>query len=135
MASVGRGELKASTSRARCIDHKEERLVRYGARESLASAQAEADPHDPARAASVIRSAASIPICPVKFAPNGSGWVPATASSASCAGRGHYDLSDPVRRSGILRKAGALVDVRWTSTRHAAAFRRGTKSTTVKRAR
>jgi guanosine-3',5'-bis(diphosphate) 3'-pyrophosphohydrolase len=75
MASVGRGELKASdVARAMYPDYKEERLVRYGARKTLASKLKLQSPH-PARVASVIPVRGINSELPVKFAPNG-GAVP-----------------------------------------------------------
>jgi RelA/SpoT family (p)ppGpp synthetase len=76
MASVGRGEIKASdVARAMYPDYKEERLVRYGAKKGLAAKlKTQAPPH-PARAASVIPVRGINSDLPVKFAPNG-GAVP-----------------------------------------------------------
>src|SRR6266436_6639976 len=76
MASVGRGELKASdVARAMYPDYKEERMVRYGAKKSLAvKLKLKAAPH-PARSASVIPVRGINSDLPVKFAPNG-GAVP-----------------------------------------------------------
>ena len=76
MASVGRGELKASdVARAMYPDYKEERMVRYGARKGfVAKLKLQARPH-PARAASVIPVRGINSDLPVKFAPNG-GAVP-----------------------------------------------------------
>ncbi|MBR0796166.1 bifunctional (p)ppGpp synthetase/guanosine-3',5'-bis(diphosphate) 3'-pyrophosphohydrolase [Bradyrhizobium jicamae] len=76
MASVGRGEIKASdVARAMYPDYKEERLVRYGAKKGLAAKlKTQATPH-PARAASVIPVRGINSELPVKFAPNG-GAVP-----------------------------------------------------------
>jgi RelA/SpoT family (p)ppGpp synthetase len=74
MASVGRGELKASdVARAMYPDYREERMVRYGAKKSLA-AKMQSAPH-PARAASVIPVRGINSDLPLKFAPNG-GAVP-----------------------------------------------------------
>src|SRR5260370_30506777 len=76
MASVGRGELKASdVARAMYPDYKEERLVRYGARKTLAAKLKSQSPPHPARAASVIPVRGINSDLPVKFAPNG-GAVP-----------------------------------------------------------
>src|SRR3954468_21718567 len=77
MASVGRGELKASdVARAMYPDYKEERMVRYGAKKSLAvKLKLKAAPAHPARAASVIPVRGINSDLPVKFAPNG-GAVP-----------------------------------------------------------
>jgi GTP diphosphokinase / guanosine-3',5'-bis(diphosphate) 3'-diphosphatase len=76
MASVGRGELKASdVARAMYPDYKEERMVRYGAKKGLvAKLKLQSTPH-PARAASVIPVRGINSDLPVKFAPNG-GAVP-----------------------------------------------------------
>ncbi len=77
MASVGRGELKASdVARAMYPDYKEERLVKYGAKKSLAvKLKLKAEPPHPARSASVIPVRGINSDLPVKFAPNG-GAVP-----------------------------------------------------------
>ena len=76
MASVGRGELKASdVARAMYPDYKEERMVRYGAKKGLvAKLKLQATPH-PARAASVIPVRGINSGLPIKFAPSG-GAVP-----------------------------------------------------------
>src|SRR6195952_5587454 len=76
MASVGRGELKASdVARAMYPDYKEERMVRYGAGKGLAAKlKLQSSPH-PARSASVIPVGGINSDLPVKFAPNG-GAVP-----------------------------------------------------------
>ncbi|MGY4479610.1 RelA/SpoT family protein [Bradyrhizobium sp. USDA 3364] len=76
MASVGRGEIKASdVARAMYPDYKEERMVRYGAKKGLAAKlKTQAPPH-PARATSVIPVRGINSDLPVKFAPNG-GAVP-----------------------------------------------------------
>ncbi|MCA6120736.1 bifunctional (p)ppGpp synthetase/guanosine-3',5'-bis(diphosphate) 3'-pyrophosphohydrolase [Bradyrhizobium sp. WSM 1704] len=76
MASVGRGEIKASdVARAMYPDYKEERLVRYGAKKGAgAKPKTEAAPH-PTRVASVIPVRGINSDLPVKFAPNG-GAVP-----------------------------------------------------------
>src|SRR6266542_1038240 len=77
MASVGRGELKASdVARAMYPDYKEERMVRYGAKKSLAvKLKLKSEPPHPARSASVIPVRGINSDLPVKFAPNG-GAVP-----------------------------------------------------------
>src|SRR6266550_267471 len=75
MASVGRGEMKASdVARAMYPDYKEERVARYGAKKSLAVKLKLKSPY-PARAASVIPVRGLNSDLPVKFAPNG-GAVP-----------------------------------------------------------
>ena len=65
MASVGRGELKASdVARAMYPDYKEERMVRYGAKKSLAVKLKLKSSRRIRRAAPPSsRCAASIPIC------------------------------------------------------------------------
>ncbi|MFO1108435.1 MAG: bifunctional (p)ppGpp synthetase/guanosine-3',5'-bis(diphosphate) 3'-pyrophosphohydrolase [Bradyrhizobium sp.] len=76
MASVGRGELKASdVARAMYPDYKEERVARYGLKKGLADKLKAAPQHS-------ARSTAVIPVggtgradLPIKFAPNG-GAVP-----------------------------------------------------------
>jgi RelA/SpoT family (p)ppGpp synthetase len=77
MASVGRGELKASdVARAMYPDYKEERVARYGAKKSLAvKLKLKSQPHHPARSASVIPVGGVNSDLPIKFAPNG-GAVP-----------------------------------------------------------
>ncbi|MTV12627.1 MULTISPECIES: bifunctional (p)ppGpp synthetase/guanosine-3',5'-bis(diphosphate) 3'-pyrophosphohydrolase [Bradyrhizobium] len=76
MASVGRGEIKASdVARAMYPDYKEERLVRYGTKKGLAAKLKTQNPPHPARATSVIPVRGINSDLPVKFAPNG-GAVP-----------------------------------------------------------
>src|SRR5881227_3882517 len=77
MAAVGRGEIKAShVARAMYPDYKEERMVRYGAKKSLAvKLKLKSEPPHPARSASVIPVRGINSDLPVKFAPNG-GAVP-----------------------------------------------------------
>ncbi len=76
MASVGRGEIKASdVARAMYPDYKEERLVRYGAKKGLVAKLKTQNPPHPARATSVIPVRGINSDLPVKFAPNG-GAVP-----------------------------------------------------------
>jgi RelA/SpoT family (p)ppGpp synthetase len=77
MASVGRGELKASdVARAMYPDYKEERVARYGIKKGLTAKLKQAQPHHPARSASVIPVGGTGKAdLPIKFAPNG-GAVP-----------------------------------------------------------
>jgi (p)ppGpp synthase/HD superfamily hydrolase len=76
MAAVGRGEMKASdVARAMYPDYKEERVVRYGAKRSLAVKLKLKSPPDPARSPSAIPVRGINSDLPVKFAPNG-GAVP-----------------------------------------------------------
>jgi guanosine-3',5'-bis(diphosphate) 3'-pyrophosphohydrolase len=77
MASVGRGELKASdVARAMYPDYKEERVARYGAKKGLTGKLKPPQPHHPARSASVIPVGGTGKAdLPIKFAPNG-GAVP-----------------------------------------------------------
>lgn len=77
MASVGRGELKASdVARAMYPDYKEERVARYGAKKGLADKLKAAAPHHSARSAAVIPVGGTGKAdLPIKFAPNG-GAVP-----------------------------------------------------------
>ena len=65
MASVGRGEMKASdVARAMYPDYKEERVVRYGAKKSLAvKLKLKSPPASGAQRRRRSRCAASIPIC------------------------------------------------------------------------
>jgi (p)ppGpp synthase/HD superfamily hydrolase len=74
MASVGRGEMKASdVVRAMYPDYKEERIGRFGVKKSLADKLK--SPPDPARSPSAIPIRGINSDLPVKFAPNG-GAVP-----------------------------------------------------------
>ena len=77
MASVGRGEMKASdVARAMYPDYREERVVRYGtAKKSLAVKLRLKSAPDPARSPSAIPVRGINSDLPVKFAPNG-GAVP-----------------------------------------------------------
>ena len=76
MASVGRGEMKASdVARAMYPDYKEERVARYGVKKGLAAKLKQAQPHHPARSASVIPVGGINADLPIRFAPNG-GAVP-----------------------------------------------------------
>ncbi|HXI07465.1 MAG TPA: bifunctional (p)ppGpp synthetase/guanosine-3',5'-bis(diphosphate) 3'-pyrophosphohydrolase [Bradyrhizobium sp.] len=76
MASVGRGELKASdVARAMYPDYREERVARYGA-SKVSAEKKTAQPHHPARSAAVIPVGGTGKAdLPIKFAPNG-GAVP-----------------------------------------------------------
>ncbi|HET6838190.1 MAG TPA: bifunctional (p)ppGpp synthetase/guanosine-3',5'-bis(diphosphate) 3'-pyrophosphohydrolase [Bradyrhizobium sp.] len=75
MASVGRGEMKASdVARAMYPDYKEERVARYGAKKSL-TAKLKLKSSDTARGPSAIPVRGINSDLPVKFAPNG-GAVP-----------------------------------------------------------
>jgi guanosine-3',5'-bis(diphosphate) 3'-pyrophosphohydrolase len=76
MASVGRGEMRASdVARAMYPDYKEERVGRFGAKRSLAVKLRLKSPPDPARSPSAIPIRGINSDLPVKFAPNG-GAVP-----------------------------------------------------------
>ena len=76
MASVGRGEMKASdVARAMYPDYQEERVARFGAKKSLAVKLRLKSPPDPARSPSAIPIRGINSSLPVKFAPNG-GAVP-----------------------------------------------------------
>ncbi|MEO6945563.1 MAG: bifunctional (p)ppGpp synthetase/guanosine-3',5'-bis(diphosphate) 3'-pyrophosphohydrolase [Nitrobacter sp.] len=76
MASVGRGEMRASdVARAMYPDYKEERTGRFGAKRSLAVKLRLKSPPDPARSPSAIPIGGINSDLPVKFAPNG-GAVP-----------------------------------------------------------
>jgi (p)ppGpp synthase/HD superfamily hydrolase len=76
MASVGRGEMKASdVARAMYPDYKEERIGRFGAKKSLAVKLKLKSPPDPSRSPSAIPIRGINSDLPVKFAPNG-GAVP-----------------------------------------------------------
>jgi guanosine-3',5'-bis(diphosphate) 3'-pyrophosphohydrolase len=76
MASVGRGEMRASdVARAMYPDYKEERVGRFGAKRSLAVKLRLKSPPDPSRSPSAIPIRGINSDLPVKFAPNG-GAVP-----------------------------------------------------------
>ncbi|MGQ0686611.1 RelA/SpoT family protein [Bradyrhizobium sp.] len=77
MASVGRGELKASdVARAMYPDYKEERVARYGLKKGLADKLKQAQPQHPSRSTAVIPVGGTGKAdLPIKFAPNG-GAVP-----------------------------------------------------------
>ncbi|MBS0531203.1 MAG: bifunctional (p)ppGpp synthetase/guanosine-3',5'-bis(diphosphate) 3'-pyrophosphohydrolase [Proteobacteria bacterium] len=76
MASVGRGEIRASdVARAMYPDYKEERTGRFGAKKSLAVKLKLKSPPDPSRSPSAIPIGGLNSDLPVKFAPNG-GAVP-----------------------------------------------------------
>jgi GTP diphosphokinase / guanosine-3',5'-bis(diphosphate) 3'-diphosphatase len=76
MASVGRGEMRASdVARAMYPDYKEERIGRFGPKRSLAVKLRLKSPPDPARSPSAIPVRGIKSDLPVKFAPNG-GAVP-----------------------------------------------------------
>ncbi len=127
MASVGRGEMKASdVARAMYPDYKEERMVRYGAaKKSLAvKLKLKADPPHPARGASVdpdprhqFRSAGQVRAERRRGAGR-------PHRRHRHAGRGHHDLSDPVAGAeGFRGRAGALARRALGYRRdHAAAF-------------
>jgi len=76
MASVGRGEMKASdVARAMYPDYKEERIGRFGGKKSLAVKLKLKSSPDPARSPNAIPIRGINSDLPVKFAPNG-GAVP-----------------------------------------------------------
>jgi GTP diphosphokinase / guanosine-3',5'-bis(diphosphate) 3'-diphosphatase len=76
MASVGRGELKASdVARAMYPDYKEERIARFGAKKSLAVKLKLKSAPDSARSPVAIPVRGTNSDLPLKFAPNG-GAVP-----------------------------------------------------------
>jgi RelA/SpoT family (p)ppGpp synthetase len=77
MASVGRGEMKASdVARAMYPDYKEERVKQYGAKKSSLAVKLKLkSPPDPVRSTSAIPIRGINSDLPVKFAPNG-GAVP-----------------------------------------------------------
>ena len=76
MASVGRGEMKASdVARAMYPDYKEERVNRFGEKKSLAVKLKLRSPKPPARPAAAIPIRGLRSDLPIKFAPNG-GAVP-----------------------------------------------------------
>jgi guanosine-3',5'-bis(diphosphate) 3'-pyrophosphohydrolase len=114
LASVGRGELKASdVARAMYPDYKEERLVRYGARKSATKLKQQSSAH-PARAASVIPVRGINSDLPVKFAPNG-GAVPGDRIVGIVTpGEGItiYPIQSPALRD-FEEEPERWLDVRW----------------------
>jgi GTP pyrophosphokinase/guanosine-3',5'-bis(diphosphate) 3'-pyrophosphohydrolase len=115
MASVGRGELKASdVARAMYPDYKEERMVRYGAKKGLATKLKTQTPPHPARAASVIPVRGINSELPVKFAPNG-GAVPGDRIvGIVTAGEGItiYPIQSPALKD-FEEEPERWLDVRW----------------------
>jgi guanosine-3',5'-bis(diphosphate) 3'-pyrophosphohydrolase len=112
MASVGRGEMKASdVARAMYPDYKEERIGRFGGKKSLADKKSPADS---------ARSPTAIPIrginsdLPVKFAPNG-GAVPGDRIVGIVSpGEGItiYPIQSPALRD-FEEEPERWLDVRW----------------------
>ncbi|WP_420964317.1 RelA/SpoT family protein [Bradyrhizobium sp. B120] len=115
MASVGRGEIKASdVARAMYPDYKEERLVRYGAKKGLTAKLKTQTPPHPARAASVIPVRGINSDLPVKFAPNG-GAVPGDRIvGIVTAGEGItiYPIQSPALKD-FEEEPERWLDVRW----------------------
>ncbi|MHC2249816.1 RelA/SpoT family protein [Bradyrhizobium elkanii] len=115
MASVGRGEIKASdVARAMYPDYKEERLVRYGAKKGLAAKLKTQNPPHPARATSVIPVRGINSDLPVKFAPNG-GAVPGDRIvGIVTAGEGItiYPIQSPALKD-FEEEPERWLDVRW----------------------
>ncbi|WP_375789698.1 RelA/SpoT family protein [Bradyrhizobium sp. Pha-3] len=115
MASVGRGEIKASdVARAMYPDYKEERLVRYGARKGIAAKLKTQTPPHPARATSVIPVRGINSDLPVKFAPNG-GAVPGDRIvGIVTAGEGItiYPIQSPALKD-FEEEPERWLDVRW----------------------
>ncbi|PDT75534.1 bifunctional (p)ppGpp synthetase/guanosine-3',5'-bis(diphosphate) 3'-pyrophosphohydrolase [Bradyrhizobium sp. C9] len=115
MASVGRGEIKASdVARAMYPDYKEERLVRYGAKKGLAAKLKTQTPPHPARATSVIPVRGINSDLPVKFAPNG-GAVPGDRIvGIVTAGEGItiYPIQSPALKD-FEEEPERWLDVRW----------------------
>ncbi|MGY3690323.1 guanosine-3',5'-bis(diphosphate) 3'-pyrophosphohydrolase [Bradyrhizobium sp. USDA 3240] len=114
MASVGRGEIKASdVARAMYPDYKEERLLRYGAKGMAAKLKTQPAAH-PARAASVIPVRGINSDLPVKFAPNG-GAVPGDRIvGIVTAGEGItiYPIQSPALKD-FEEEPERWLDVRW----------------------
>ncbi len=112
MASVGRGELKASdVARAMYPDYKEERIGRFGGKKAMADKKSSADS---------ARSPIAIPIrginsdLPVKFAPNG-GAVPGDRIVGIVSpGEGItiYPIQSPALRD-FEEEPERWLDVRW----------------------
>ncbi|MBR1207274.1 MULTISPECIES: bifunctional (p)ppGpp synthetase/guanosine-3',5'-bis(diphosphate) 3'-pyrophosphohydrolase [unclassified Bradyrhizobium] len=115
MASVGRGEIKASdVARAMYPDYKEERMVRYGAKKGLAAKLKTQTPPHPARATSVIPVRGINSELPVKFAPNG-GAVPGDRIvGIVTAGEGItiYPIQSPALKD-FEEEPERWLDVRW----------------------
>ncbi|MCC8957504.1 bifunctional (p)ppGpp synthetase/guanosine-3',5'-bis(diphosphate) 3'-pyrophosphohydrolase [Bradyrhizobium sp. Pear77] len=115
MASVGRGEIKASdVARAMYPDYKEERMVRYGAKKGLAAKLKTQTPPHPARATSVIPVRGINSDLPVKFAPNG-GAVPGDRIvGIVTAGEGItiYPIQSPALKD-FEEEPERWLDVRW----------------------
>src|SRR6201985_3615010 len=113
MASVGRGDLKASdVARAMYPDYKEERAGRFGAKKG-APAKLKSPPH-------AARSTSAIPIrginsdMPIKFAPNG-GAVPGdriVGIVSAGAGITIYPIQSPALRE-FEEEPERWLDVRW----------------------
>ena len=114
MASVGRGEMKASdVARGMYPDYKEERVARYGAKKSLAAKLKLKSP-DPARGPSAIPVRGINSDLPVKFAPNG-GAVPGDRIVGIVSpGEGItiYPIQSPALRD-FEEEPERWLDVRW----------------------
>jgi RelA/SpoT family (p)ppGpp synthetase len=118
MASVGRGEMRASdVARAMYPDYKEERVARvarFGARKSLAVKLRLKSPPDPARSPSAIPIRGINSDLPVKFAPNG-GAVPGDRIvGIVTAGEGItiYPIQSPALKD-FEEQPERWLDVRW----------------------
>jgi (p)ppGpp synthase/HD superfamily hydrolase len=115
MASVGRGELKASdVARAMYPDYKEERIGRFGAKKSLADKLKLKAPPDPARSPSAIPIRGINSDLPIKFAPNG-GAVPGDRIVGIVTpGEGItiYPIQSPALRD-FEEEPERWLDVRW----------------------
>src|SRR6201994_2944394 len=115
MASVGRGELKASdVARAMYPDYKEERVGRFGAKKSLAVKLKLKSPPDAARSTSAIPIRGINSDLPIKFAPNG-GAVPGDRIVGIVSpGEGItiYPIQSPALRE-FEEEPERWLDVRW----------------------
>ena len=115
MASVGRGEMKASdVARAMYPDYKEERVARSGAKKSLAVKLKLKSPPDPARSPSAIPIRGINSDLPIKFAPNG-GAVPGDRIVGIVSpGEGItiYPIQSPALRD-FEEEPERWLDVRW----------------------
>jgi GTP diphosphokinase / guanosine-3',5'-bis(diphosphate) 3'-diphosphatase len=116
MASVGRGEMKASdVARAMYPDYKEERVKQYGAKKSSLAVKLKLkSPPDPVRSTSAIPIRGINSDLPIKFAPNG-GAVPGDRIVGIVApGEGItiYPIQSPALKD-FEEEPERWLDVRW----------------------
>src|SRR6204780_2743504 len=116
MASVGRGEMKASdVARAMYPDYKEERVARYGApKKSLAVKLKLKSPPDPSRSPNAIPVRGINSDLPVKFAPNGGAGPgdPPLGIGAPGEGITIYPIQSPALKD-FEEEPERWLDVRW----------------------